>query len=695
MSPQVKDLGDELCDICKEISWSELAEKKYPHEIRPERVRPITESHASLKASPCRICRILAIIKPSSLDDETCRLCVVSSTIIREGSSIGTKKWNDCSYLAIEVKRPNHDSYRLLTENNLYIALLKDIHREYVGTTRVSPDEVNYEFIKEAMATCQEKHENCRYPRARNVADLQVIDCRTGAVIAAPEDCQYLALSYVWGNSSTNTTKSAGFTAVIHDSIKVTMSLGYHYLWVDRLCILNGAAHKMQMINAMDQIYSNASATIVAAAGEDADYGLPGVGVHSRREQAEVCVGDTTLLEHISINAATVLKSSTWASRAWTFQEGLLSNRRLIFTDQQVFFVCRDTFITESIKRPQEYTWSLDHKAFETTETIVPSYRQSLNNRTKETLMYMKAHISEYTKRNLQFEEDSLRAILGTMIFYSKKGIFHIWGVPVVNWGYTIRGNAIQLDWYHPQPAKRRAGFPSWSYTGWHGGIDWTSDAYNYDTEHCSCSISFTTANGTLTPITDIKRRHLSTKDGEYNISKYLTIKSRLVPLTFKYIQQNQPPKRWARRWNPPHYPLPQSGIFAIFPWTDNFSICAVPLLDTEGSLEFATTGLILHMVNRETKHEKGAHSGTFMVLILRSVGEEGKYEVDEKGKYEGVGMERYERIGIMMLDIDEAPAYLDGEGNVLDRQPDMIKTPYWREAIWFKGSQERVVELV
>lgn len=218
------------------------------------------------------------------------------------------------------------------------------------------------------------------------------------------------------------------------------------------------------MIGSMDQVYSKAFLTIVAAAGHDAYHGLPGVGKTCRKRQAALKFGKVNLLEHLSPHPGTLLKTSAWGTRGWTCQEGLLSRRRLVFTDQQTSFVCREMFILESVKRPKQYIWSLDHEPFEIVETLVPSYRQRLNNQTKETIMYLKSHIEAYTGRRLRFEEDSLKAFMGVLAFYAKKGVYHNWGLPICRWGYLGARISIQMDWYHIKLATRRPHCPSWSW---------------------------------------------------------------------------------------------------------------------------------------------------------------------------------------------------------------------------------------
>jgi len=47
-----------------------------------------------------------------------------------------------------------------------------------------------------------------------------------------------------------------------------------------------------------------------------------------------------------------IIEKSVWASRGWTDQEGYLANRRLVFTDQEVYFECRGMAVQDSMDLP-------------------------------------------------------------------------------------------------------------------------------------------------------------------------------------------------------------------------------------------------------------------------------------------------------------------------------------------------------
>lgn len=64
----------------------------------------------------------------------------------------------------------------------------------------------------------------------------------------------------------------------ILDAMIFTSDMGYRYLWVDALYMLqNDDADKISQLQIMSDIYRNAVFTIVAAAGENSSSGLAGI----------------------------------------------------------------------------------------------------------------------------------------------------------------------------------------------------------------------------------------------------------------------------------------------------------------------------------------------------------------------------------------------------------------------------------
>lgn len=213
---------------------------------------------------------------------------------------------------------------------------------------------------------------------------------------------------------------------------------------------------KHALIQNMDQIYSKAQLTIIAAAGSDPTYGLPGVGSKPRSVQHHVRVGDMKLVQ--LMYPGSDFPRSAWWERAWTYQEGVLSPRKLVFTDHQVFYVCNQTHFAESLNAYTAGAAGVKTDSFpgssSFSDMVLPTDSRSYE-----------SYLRDITARALSHESDALNACLGIL---KATNTSHVWGIPIRT--YPIP--TIALCWRHNTPAHRRLDFPSWSWTGWKGAVD-------------------------------------------------------------------------------------------------------------------------------------------------------------------------------------------------------------------------------
>lgn len=228
----------------------------------------------------------------------------------------------------------------------------------------------------------------------------------------------------------------------------------------------NNSEEKHRMISQMDQIYANAFFTIIAAAGEDCHEGLPGVSSCHRPLRQEVTVRGTTFLELGRWPGNIELSESTWASRAWTYQEGFLSARRLVFLANQAFYLCNGMCVRESVQQRFQGAHQVSIGAF---RHITPQHRD-------KSVHHFMRQVEEYSKRHLSYEEDSLNAFLGVLNFYTRSTAETRSPIMHLFWGLTVdkveeSDFRVHLQWYHTAPAARRTGFPSWTWAGWGGPV--------------------------------------------------------------------------------------------------------------------------------------------------------------------------------------------------------------------------------
>jgi hypothetical protein len=181
------------------------------------------------------------------------------------------------------------------------------------------------------LGSCQHRH-RCK-PRIPTLPEIKilVIDCQEKCLTRVTTKSRYFALSYVWGAAKcleTTQSRLAEFSKpcgldrgpeqlsrTIHDAMVFLQQINERYLWVDRLCIVqDDPEQKHKAIAKMDQVYMHATAVIIAAAGEDASAGLPGVKGHPRTsvsmERAPGISSTNQLGER--------LKNSVYDTRGWT-----------------------------------------------------------------------------------------------------------------------------------------------------------------------------------------------------------------------------------------------------------------------------------------------------------------------------------------------------------------------------------------
>ncbi|XPT01266.1 hypothetical protein M3J09_010405 [Ascochyta lentis] len=343
-------------------------------------------------------------------------------------------------------------------------------------------DKVEWDIVKDWIRHCRGDHaRSCGLKQPLAIAGFQVIDCVSRGVVQLPDNLRFAALSYCWGRSRESPTFARQLpertSRVVEDAITATRRLGLHYLWVDRHCIDQSDSNtKHTLIQNMDRIYHNAAITIIDAAGADPRYGLPGVSSAGRRSQEIISFKGQKL---ISIpNMQQVVSSSKWGMRGWTYQEGLLSRRRLVFTDTQVYFQCLEQHFCESLSVPLEHV----SRTYQREVKPLMQHTQAFPSQGAGTLHHhLYERIQEYLFRRLSHDSDVLHAFTGILHHFLRmeKPVYHIWGIPFKDSSTTaknsIQGNFLaallwlpSFDWKGTK-FTRRAEFPSWSWAGWKG----------------------------------------------------------------------------------------------------------------------------------------------------------------------------------------------------------------------------------
>ncbi|CAG7563255.1 unnamed protein product [Fusarium equiseti] len=483
---------------------------------------------------------------------------------------------------------------------------------------------VNFGLIKKWMDDCVAEHPQCKSGTRSSTHTLEVIDCKKTKdenpdkpkLANLPTDGIYAALSYVWGDVEDD------FPQVVEDSITVALQLDCGYLWVDRHCIpqKDKDPKKQELLQMMGDIYSQARFTIVAAAGQDCNYGLVGV-TRPRKSEPRYAHVPGARLTYLGTPPAEKIRSTLWASRGWTYQEGFLSHRRIFFTDEQVMFQCNTMTYLESFERPMSVLHKHNEPEGRKNPYLVDIEPISLARRD------IGKHMEEFSNRNLTKDSDTLRAFSGILSYFWDEGFFHLHGNPIPV--KKEKGHLINA-WYHTKPGARNSNFPSWSWTGWKGETKPTTR--DYPDYNLRLFESKTTSREDLDD-------ELRSFDPEHSISlddykrecrisplpkmePVIELRGMMAKMSFRLI-------KWDSETVDPgkgdDETTMQDGAWAILPRTGDITYYSFLYLDNEaltGICQFQLPVMVLQSGERSPERH-------IVILVLREKG----------GRYERVGM--------------------------------------------------------
>lgn len=533
--------SETLCVRCSSIDFGKIFDVPFStHNYTGQVIHDVVDLDsigAEAEASRCQLCRFFSQVRLQFQGDEedNKRYTIsVFSSVYKNSIRRQTKELFDTPILAILPSDNKPDEVPLELQF-IYPTSLSGNSAEAILGRKV-PAYLNYSILKNWINFCYENHrETCgtEVDDSLPVPGFRLIDCTTGKIIPAPAGVEFVALSYVWGmepipSGTSYETIPDSAALVIRDAMIVTSNIGYRYLWVDRHCIpQDDEKAKHHQIRRMDLIYQRARLTIICAAGRDASDGIPGVSRVPRAQQPKADLPDFSLVSSLPSPQYEVNRSK-WATRGWTYQEGLLSRRCLVFTQNQASFQCQTNYYPcESVSEP-DFTRPRPQLAG------YPSNRANnpLPLKFGITASDVRNRLTEYSKRELTYESDALNAISGVLSAFVARNVLdgQVWGIPIIrglnyhrSGGKTFRLMPLSdriahgLCWAQKQNAagmaqnliRRRDGFPSWSWVGWVGlhsweyltpvndGIGWPNNQPYVEPYRYPCTFTLVLDNGT------------------------------------------------------------------------------------------------------------------------------------------------------------------------------------------------------
>jgi len=539
----------QLCADCQTINFDDIFRTKVKtcgkllyrgKLVRPlEHVSQAVASSSSGKAKTCDLCQFFGTL---AVVPDAARL-ELHAYSARAAFNIPRGLVADSVMLAV-VPGKHNGIHQMQIKGPLHTALSGKMIMELDRSSdriagRQIAATINFDIVRSWLEFCDTHHTQlCGREDVGSIPGFSVIDCVARRIVSwsqLPKPADFVALSYVWGDS---TQTCDGVTAdghlpddtprLIADAMETTIELGFRYIWIDRYCIpKDNAKDKHTQIQNMNLIYGSSIVTIIAAAGTDPSHGLPGSGSTPRSAQLSIRIGSCTLVA-TNHHAKEQVQGSRWIERAWTYQEGALSKRRLVFTDQLVYFQCCGMHCVETIAAPLVPLHTVDGQRMR--DAVDMGRIWPLRGVGKYPLE-LAERITEYAPRSLTYPSDALHAFEGVLREFAtmeRSPVPNLCGIPLFKTEESdiTASLVIGLSWWIKGPMRtrsprpphqwRRPGFPSWSWTGWNlAGASSPMGYLTFNLEQQPYYSNFKDKN-TLKPVTALASFQIRFSDGTF-----------------------------------------------------------------------------------------------------------------------------------------------------------------------------------
>jgi hypothetical protein len=329
---------------------------------------------------------------------------------------------------------------------------------------RLVKEQVDFERCRDWLKRCEEHHsrtclEEMMVPTGFG---MRLINVKTRCIVAAQEGDKYVALSYVWGPKEVAkqlrllrdtcerlttpgelSDSHSDIPKTIRDAMAITSELGFGFLWIDALCIIqDDDQDKGRQIAKMDQVYSCAALTIVSTEPH-ANCDIPGLHENTRTLNQAVCKVGRLKLTNTLPTLSQAFSASVWDTRGWTLQEKVLSKRLLIFTKSQVYWLCNATVYAEDTnlelsadtRSLKEIVKNYEGRGYEaeSTERIDKS---SFNDNSAEH--NYQSLLKLYMMRDLTQHGDAINAFTAVLNVVAPKLGRHYWGLPTRRFDWAL-----------------------------------------------------------------------------------------------------------------------------------------------------------------------------------------------------------------------------------------------------------------
>ncbi|KAK1752790.1 heterokaryon incompatibility protein-domain-containing protein [Echria macrotheca] len=347
-----------------------------------------------------------------------------------------------------------------------------------VSGSLIPPADMGSDATMSALAAwveeCCHSHSKCPNPLPQLPKRVLLINNRTWPPTvrlheSLGKQARYTCLSYCWGQfrpacltfrSTLEANRQSiawqSLPKLFQDAVIATSKLGLFYLWIDSMCIIQDDIQDWRAESAkMAAIYENAFITICAAAARSSNEGLfTQPPQHFKPSSLAADTDGTTVFvrrKHRHPYWHRMDSAFPLLSRAWAYQESLLSRRLIYFTNTEIVWECRGM---------RRFQCGLP----ETDDHVMIS--QTGRQMGWENVFDIWENIvRDYSRLSLTFQNDKLPALSGIATKVARHHRERLGRYVAGCWIGTLFED---LCWYHdssdrvPRPSAWRA--PTWSW---------------------------------------------------------------------------------------------------------------------------------------------------------------------------------------------------------------------------------------
>ncbi|PMD16794.1 HET-domain-containing protein [Hyaloscypha hepaticicola] len=358
-----------------------------------------------------------------------------------------------------------HETGHSLSRNSKILAIIRLSTNEGDPITNLQPgiftsrpvaddssSEACFKVTQYWLKTCLETHGSLcqvvdKLPLPTRVLDVGLQES-THVTLYIPngQHGQWFTLSHCWGRSHPVTTTISNLESqctgimistlpkTFRDAIYITRRLGYRFLWIDSLCIVQNSVIDWQEESVkMNTIYSNAVLNISADAAANSSEGIFDSSTNTTAQRGPGYMLPTSKPSLVQIpvhSPKTGLKYTLYIwynkefaynqplqERGWVLAEAVLSHRRLRYTSSGLSWSCTRVPTRCNETRPHEIH-NLDERTFSIDSVYQILYKADvceMDNDEKhfEIIRFWYLQVVDYTNRQLTFAHDQFPAFSG------------------------------------------------------------------------------------------------------------------------------------------------------------------------------------------------------------------------------------------------------------------------------------------